>query len=75
MTDRKRVELNLDQKDSKKLESAIYGLSKSLISSVIKRKTEYMGSFGYNAAFEKKRQESCAHVDTTGFSGSSKKKN
>ena len=48
-------------------------MSKFLISSVIKRKTEYMGTFGYNAALEKKRQESCAHMNRVVFRvGSSK---
>ncbi len=73
MAARKRVKLNLEQKisllkDSERLScrklSAIYGLSKSAVSNVIKRKAEYMDAFECNASPDKKRV--CIREDSHG---------
>jgi len=81
MAAKKRVELSLDKKmslikDSEKLDScrklsALYGVSKSAVSNVIKRKAEYLDAFECNASPDRKRicirETSYAEVDRIVF--------
>ena len=69
----KRTELSLDQKksllkDSETLSqrklSAIYGISKTTVSNVIKRKAEYMEAFECNVTPARKRV--CIREDIDG---------
>ena len=71
MADRKRKDLSLEQKnsllkDSEKLSqrqlSALYGVSKTTVANVQKRKAEYMDAFECNASPDKKR--TCFRADS-----------